>query len=87
MGSYDPHGITTLDPRGMVGRVYVEHWVLQHAKYMYKLRASGLKRRYFKFSYKFMEDKEHTGRVNLSPGVWLAGFMLGTTRHCYIQNI
>ena len=22
-----------------------------------------------------------------SPGAWLAGFIMGTTKHCYIQNI
>ena len=35
MGVNDPQGMTNLDPRGMVGRIYVgDHYTLQHTKYM-----------------------------------------------------
>ena len=47
MGANDPHCVATLDPQGLVSRVYVgEHYALQHTKldiyiYIYiKLRAS-----------------------------------------------
>ena len=35
MGVNDPQGMGNLDPRGMVGRIYVgDHYTLQHTKYM-----------------------------------------------------
>ena len=34
MGDDDPQGVATLDPRGMIGRIYVEyHLTLLHTKY------------------------------------------------------
>ena len=34
MGDDDPRGVTNLDPRGIIGRIYVEyHLTLLHAKY------------------------------------------------------
>ena len=35
MGVNDTQNMANLDPRGMVGRIYVEdHYTLQHTKYM-----------------------------------------------------
>ena len=34
MGANDPWGVANLDPRGMIGRIYVEyHLTLLHTKY------------------------------------------------------
>ena len=34
MGANDPQGVANLDPRGMIGRIYVEyHLTLLHTKY------------------------------------------------------
>ena len=34
MGNDDPRGVANLDPRGMIGRIYVEyHLTLLHTKY------------------------------------------------------
>ena len=34
MGDDDPRGVANLDPRGMIGRIYVEyHLILLHTKY------------------------------------------------------
>ena len=34
MGDDDPRGVSNLDPRGMIGRIYVEyHLTLLHTKY------------------------------------------------------
>ena len=34
MGDYDPQGVANLDPRGMIGRIYVEYYLtLLHTKY------------------------------------------------------
>ena len=66
MGDDDPRGMANLDPRGMIGRSYVEyHLSLLHTR-TYKL--SGLvvlERKIFKcFSqYKPMADND-------APGVW-----------------
>ena len=38
--------------------------------------------------YKSMADIDAPGVWSTwAPGAWLAGFMKGTTKHCYIQNI
>ena len=35
MGDDDPRGVTNLDPRGIIGRIYVEyHLTLLHTKYI-----------------------------------------------------
>ena len=35
MGAKDPQGVANLDPRGMVGRIYVgAHYTLLHTKYV-----------------------------------------------------
>ena len=35
MGDNEPQGVATLDPRGMIGRIYVgNHLMLLHTKYL-----------------------------------------------------
>ena len=35
MGSNEPQGVTSFDPRGMVGRIYVgDHLTFLHTKYL-----------------------------------------------------
>ena len=35
MGANDPRGMASLDPRGLIGRIYVgEHLTLLHTKYI-----------------------------------------------------
>ena len=35
MGANEPRGVANLDPRGMVGRIYVgDHLTLLHTKYL-----------------------------------------------------
>ena len=69
----------TPPPRGMVGRIYVQYYVtLLHAKYT-SSSFCGFREEDF-YCYKSMADID-------APGVWLAGYIKGTTKHCYIQNI
>ena len=43
MGDDDPRGVANLDPRGMIGRIYVEyHLTLLHTKYT-SFRPCGLR--------------------------------------------
>ena len=35
MGAYYPRGVASLDPRGLIGRIYVvDHYTLLHTKYI-----------------------------------------------------
>ena len=35
MGANDSRGVASLDPRGMIGRIYVvDHYILLHTKYI-----------------------------------------------------
>ena len=85
MGANEPWSVTNLDPRGMIGGIYVgDHLTLLHTKYL----SSG--------PYGFREEDflSFFSIVSLwelmSPGVWpiwtlgawLAGFMKVTTYHC-----
>ena len=51
MGANDPRGVASLDPRDLIGRIYVvDHYTLLHTKILYKLWASWFqRRRFFKF--------------------------------------
>ena len=44
MGGDDPRGVVNLDPRGMIGRIYVEyHITLLHTKYTSFFRPCGFR--------------------------------------------
>ena len=65
MGDDDPRGVANLDPRGMIGRIYVEyHLILLHTKYT-SFSLVVLEKKIFKcFShYKPMADND-------APEVW-----------------
>ena len=48
MGDDDPRGVANLDPRGMIGRIYVEyHLTLLHTKYT-SFRPCGFREEHFK---------------------------------------
>ena len=88
----DPRGVANLDPRGMIGRIYVEyHLTLLHTKYT-SIRPCHvvLEKKIFKcFShYKPMADNEAPGAWPIwTPGSRLAGIIKGLTKHCFTQNI
>ena len=86
----DPRGVVNLDPRGMIGRIYVEyHLTLLHTKYT-SFRPCGLEKKIFKcFShYKPMADNDAPGAWLIwTPGSRLAGIIKGLTKHCFTQNI
>ena len=84
MGANDPRGGAIFDPRGMIGRIYVEdHYTLLHTKYE-SFGPCGFREEVF-FLY-FPDDAPGAGPV-WTPGAQLAGFIKRTTRHCYIQNM
>ena len=64
MGANDPQAMASLDPRGLIGRIYVEdHYTLLHTKYISSGPHSFREEDFLKFShYKSM-------RANDS-GVW-----------------
>ena len=70
-----------MDPRGTVGRIYKEEWII-HC-YTQNMKALGLvvseKEDFFKC---FSHDAPGAGPV-WTPGAWLAGFIKRTTIHCY----
>ena len=79
MGDNEPQGVANLDPRGMVGRIYVgDHLTLLHTKYLssgpYGFREEEFFLSFF-FHYKSMGANEPLGVVSFNPRVWLAGFM------------
>ena len=85
MGANDPQDGAIFDPRDMIGRIYVEH----HITYCFilNIQALGLqKRRFFHISPIWQIFTPRVWPI-WTPGTWLAGFIKGTTRHCYTQNI
>ena len=68
-----------MDPRGTVGRIYKkDHYTLLHKK----MKALGLVVSEKKIFYSFSHDGSRAGPV-WTPGAPLAGFIKGTTIHCY----
>ena len=89
MGDDDPRDVTNLDPRGIIGRIYVEyHLTLLHTKCT-SFRPGGLRRRFLNVShYKPMADNDAPGAWPIwTPGSRLAGIIKGLTKHCFTQNI
>ena len=91
MEANDPRGVANLDPRGMIGRIYVEYH-LQHC-YILNIQALGLvdlEKKIFKCfcHYKPMADNDAPGLWPIwTPGSRLAGIIKGLTKHCFTQNI
>ena len=62
-----PHGVATLDPRGMIVRIYVgEHYALQHAKYLSRGPQYFRGQYFLKFPHdKSMGARDHHSVANL----------------------
>ena len=80
MGVNDARGMANLDPRGMVGRIYVGgHYTLLHTKYM-SCGPHGFREEYFflRFShYKSMGAHDPRGMANLDPRGFIGRIYLG----------
>ena len=68
MGANEPRGVANLDPRGMVGRIYVgDHLMLLHTKYLTS-EPYGFREDVLSFSlYKSMRANEPQGMASLNP--------------------
>ena len=90
MGDDDPRDMANLDPRGIIGRIYVEyHLILLHTRYT-SFRPCCFREEDLKcFShYKPMVDYGAPGvRPIWTPGSRLAGIIKGLTKPCFTQNI
>ena len=85
-----PRGGAISDPRGMLGRIYVNlHITMLHTKYR-SFGCCGFREEDFSciFHCKPMADNDapRAGPV-WTPGARLAGFIKRTTIHCYTQNM
>ena len=87
MGDDDPWGVANLDPRGMIGRIYVEY----HLTLLYTLNKQALglvvlEKKIFKcFShYKPMADNDAPRAWPIwTSGSRLAGIIKGLTNYCF----
>ena len=79
MDANEPWGVANLDPRDIVGRIYVGgHLSLLHIKYL-SSGPYGFNEDFLSFYYKSMGANEPWGVANLVPRAWLTGFMKVTT--------
>ena len=78
MKTFDPRGGVSLNPRGLIDRIYLEdYYTLIHTKYI-SCVPHGFRNEDFKgfFSnYKSMESHDLRGGASLNPATYLAGFM------------
>ena len=80
MGANDPRGGAIFDPRGMIGRIYIEdHLKLLHTKYESFGPCGFGEEDFFMFF-------AGAGPV-WNPGARLAGFTKRTIIHCHTQNM
>ena len=83
MGANDPRGGAIFDPKGMIGRVYIEdHYTLLHTKYE-SFGPCGFGE---EDSFMFFLMTPGAGPV-WTPGAQEAGFIKRTIIHCYTQNM
>ena len=68
MGANEPWSVANLDPRGMVGRIYVgDHLTLLHTKYL-SSEPYGFREDFWSFSHwKSMGANQPQGLANLDP--------------------
>ena len=68
MGANDPLGMASLDPKGLIGRIYVGgHYTLLHTKYI-SSGPHGFREDFLSFShYKSMRANDSLGVANLDP--------------------
>ena len=79
MGANDPWGMAILDPRGLIGRIYVaDHKTLLHTKYI-TFRPDGFREEdLLSFShYKSVGVNNPRGMVNLDPRGMVGRFYVG----------
>ena len=69
MGANDLRGVASLDPRGLIGRIYVgDHLTLLHTKYVSSGPHGFREEDFFSFShYKFIGANDPRGVASLSP--------------------
>ena len=85
-GSYnDPGGWAIFDPRGKIGRIYVElHMTMLYIKYTSFVSCCCREDFFIYFHYKSMVDNDMPGAWPVwTPGAPLAGFIKRNTIHCY----
>ena len=91
MGANVPWGGAILNPRGIIGRIYVKHHTaLLHTKYTSFGSCSFREEDFFSFVsyYKPIADNDVPRTWPIwTPGAWLSGFIKKITYHCYTQNI
>ena len=84
MGANDPRGGASMDPRGMIVRIYKkDHYTLLHTKYEGSGPCGFGEEDFF---YVLPHHAPGEGPV-WTPGARLAGFIKRTTIHCYTQNM
>ena len=67
LGANEPQGLASLDPRGLIGRIYVvDHYTLLHTKYT-SSRPHVSERKIFFSHYKSVGGNDHWGVANLDP--------------------
>ena len=69
MGANDPQGVVNLDPRGLIGKIYVgDHLTLLHTKYISCGPHGFREEDFLSFShYKSMGANDPQGVVSLDP--------------------
>ena len=69
MGANDPRGMASLDPRGLIGRIYVvDHYTLLYTKYISSGPHGFREEDFLSFShYKSMRANDPQGVANLGP--------------------
>ena len=82
-------GIGAFDPRGKIGRIYVEpHMTMLYIKYASFVSCCCREDFFIYFHYKSMVDNDMPGAWPIwTPVARLAGFIKRTTIHCYKQNM
>ena len=74
MGANDPWGVASLDPRGLIGRIYVvDHYTLLHTKYI-SSGPHGFREEAFPIISLWELMTRRVWPI-WTPGAWLAGFM------------
>ena len=76
MGANDPRDMASLDPRGLIGRIYVGvHYTLLHTKYI-SSGPHGFREDFLSFSHYKSMGANNPGEWPIrTPGAWLVGFM------------
>ena len=79
MGDDDPRGLANLDPRGIIGRIYVGyHLLLLHTKYKSSWPHGFMEEDFFTFSYcKSTGDDDPQGVANLDPRSMIGRIYVG----------